>query len=809
MQSNSKSIDSSRRKLLGGIAGAIVAASAPQAALGLAAQASGQAGPGGESAPDRDEVAALLKQLFSSNDPAIGQLLIDAYADCVLGKIRAPDPPLAHSWIVPGGGYYAQWLWDTMFVADLLSILPGQEETIRGVFQNYWDFQERWNKVKPPFMHGMVANFMAPFDAPAVRPGKDWETFPAYSQAPLLAWGMERVYERNHDTELLRAGLQPLEDFHEWYWRERDVTGCGLIGVGAYSGDPQHARYETYDHEVDLDNLHLTPHPGRAAGPENGAWYGDILIPANTAYYGVALRSEPREVSGGWQVEIECPWSEEHSNETRRDTVVSFIAGLGNGFKCFHSHCVQRHWRELRDELERRNPGLAPFFGKLPPMTHSDIARAFVELRDGFVRIYDLENATGVWIPGKRWALGDPGDALLRMAIRRYLDELHDRYSPPEPGQRDARRALKQAAFVSGVLCEVKPWLPPKSSRDFDVDPAILPLPDGTVADLRTGVIREMRREDSQTKRILVSPADVATPRWDRFLCEITCGDDELATYIERLMALAITGLALHLLIVFYGRGRNGKGVLLRLLEKMLGGDLFAASLRPDDVEYRKGSDDRNKRLMGRLRGKRLAYTGETVSGNLDWTLLKTLTGGDTLAGADLYKNTEGFQPSHTLVLTTNDRPKLPATVAFKERLRFVPFRGDFSRSKDFTLEEDLASERPGILWRLIEIAPAVFAKGDMPPVAVRDATDDVMDENDVARPFIEACLVDDPDAVTPLADIESAARQWIGGIVLQGDVPLDRIIQGVKAKWDHGRKRIAGKANPVRGLLGVRLVSS
>jgi putative DNA primase/helicase len=346
-------------------------------------------------------------------------------------------------------------------------------------------------------------------------------------------------------------------------------------------------------------------------------------------------------------------------------------------------------------------------------------------------------------------------------------------------------------------------------SRDFDADPAILPLPDGAVADLRAGVIREMRREDCQTRRIPVVPADVATPRWDRFLREITCGDDELAAYIERLMALSITGIALHLLIFFYGRGRNGKGVLLRLLEKILGRELFAVSLRPEDIEYHRGSEDRNKRLMGRLRGKRLAYNGETVSGHLDWTLLKTLTGGDTLAGADLYKNTEGFQPSHTLVLTTNDRPKLPPTVAFKERLRFVPFNGDFSKSKDFALEDDLAREMPGILWRLIKTAPAVFVDGDAPPVAVRDATDDVMDENDVARPFIEACLVDDLDTVTPLTDIESAARKWIGGVVMPGDAQLDRIIQGVKAKWDYGRKRVAGKANPVRGLLGVRLLSS
>lgn len=269
-----------RRRVLAGLGSIIALASLPQQALSIHAQESGTV----EASPERDQVALMLKPLFRSSDPEVWRLLIDAYTDCVLGKIRRPDTPLAHSWIVPGGGYYAQWLWDTMFVLDLLSILPGQKDTIRGAFQNYWDFQQRWNKVKPAFMHGMIANFIAPFDGPKIRSGLEWETFPAYSQAPLLAWGMERVYLRNHDRQLLQAGLQHLEDFHEWYWRERDVTGCGLIGVGAYSGDAQHARYETYDREVDLDELRMTPHPGRAAGPLNGAWYGDILIPANTAY---------------------------------------------------------------------------------------------------------------------------------------------------------------------------------------------------------------------------------------------------------------------------------------------------------------------------------------------------------------------------------------------------------------------------------------------------------------------------------------------------------------------------------------------
>jgi hypothetical protein len=371
-------------------------------------------------------------------------------------------------------------------------------------------------------------------------------------------------------------------------------------------------------------------------------------------HYGIALRAEPREVQGGWQIEIECPWSDEHSGETRRDTVVSFIAGLGNGFKSFHSHCSDRHWRELREEMEKRNPGLAPYFGKLPPMTHSDIARRFVETHDDFVRLYDLDNATGVWIPGKRWALSDPGDALLRRAIRRYLDELHDHYSPPEPGKNDPRRALKQSAFVSGVLAEVKPWLPPKSRLDFDTDPSILPLPDGKVADLRTGVIRDMRREDCQTKRLSVTPIDMPTPRFDRFRMEIACGDSELAAYILKLGALVITGLSLHRLFFFYGKGRNGKGVLLRLLEWILGKQLFSLSMRPEEVEHKRGSADKDKRLNGKLRGMRMCYTGEAVGGNLDWTLLKTLSGGDTLIGGLLYHDDESFTPSHTIIITTN-----------------------------------------------------------------------------------------------------------------------------------------------------------
>jgi putative DNA primase/helicase len=353
-------------------------------------------------------------------------------------------------------------------------------------------------------------------------------------------------------------------------------------------------------------------------------------------------------------------------------------------------------------------------------------------------------------------------------------------------------------------LAEVKPWLPPKPSRDFDADPTILPLPYGQVADLRRGVVREMRREDCQSKRLTVVPTNTPTPRWDSFLREISCGDEPLAAFIVRLFALAITGLSLHHLIFVYGRGRNGKGCALRLLEKILGE--FAGVMKPSDLEFG-GSETRDKRLMGRLHGLRMAYTGETVGGNLDWTLCKTLTGGDTLTGAKLYQDESGFTPTHTMFLLTNDRPKFPPTAAFKGRLIFVPFNADFSDSKDMTLEDDLEREKRGILWKLIEAAPGVFLRGVEPPASVLDASADVLAENDTAQPFIESQLEGVADWVTPIPEMQDAIVKWCGhghGLRLGTETNVDRILQAVRAKWDYGRRRVNGVQ--VRGLIGVRV---
>jgi putative isomerase len=231
-----------------------------------------------------------VREFFESDNAEVLALAQRVFDKCILDKLRAPVEPLLHTWVQPGGPYYkGQWIWDTMFVVDLLSIWPDQKPVIRDIFQNYWDFQDRWNKEAPDYARDMIT--VAIKTAP--------QEVRQFSQIPILAWGVERVYQRNGDKELLKQCLGRLERFHDWYWRERDLHNNGLITLGAYTGKLQHAKWETFDYECNMDGMKMTAHPTRK-GPKEGTWYADICVPGNTAYLIMGERSLVRlaELSG-------------------------------------------------------------------------------------------------------------------------------------------------------------------------------------------------------------------------------------------------------------------------------------------------------------------------------------------------------------------------------------------------------------------------------------------------------------------------------------------------------------------------------
>lgn len=236
---------------------------------------------------DDPSAQADLKSLFASDDPRLIQLAADIMQKCVLDNVKVPQGPLKHTWIKAGGGYNGQWMWDAMFEIDVLSILPDHKQTIRDMYLNYWDAQAEWNAKRPAFAHDMVPCMILPRG----------DEVP-YSQSPILAWGLERAYRRNRDVDLVKRNIGPIERFYDWYWRERDVTDIGLVAVGSYPKlnqnekpvDVQWARFETFDFECNMDGMKLTAHPTRKDG-DNGAWYGDLCVPGNTAFLLIAENS--------------------------------------------------------------------------------------------------------------------------------------------------------------------------------------------------------------------------------------------------------------------------------------------------------------------------------------------------------------------------------------------------------------------------------------------------------------------------------------------------------------------------------------
>jgi P4 family phage/plasmid primase-like protien len=528
-------------------------------------------------------------------------------------------------------------------------------------------------------------------------------------------------------------------------------------------------------------------------------------------HYSLVIRGQPRKAKSGYAIGIACPWENEHSDSSNRDTEVSYIPGMGNGFKCLHSHCVDRHWKEFRAELEERNPALPVYFGKfrLPKLVHSEIARGFLEENEDFVCVYDQGAETAAWV-GTRWAIGDAKDYLLRRALRDYLNKLYPLYPEPENPKSDPRRTLLQSPFLNYVLAEVKPWLPKKSITEFDADPWVLGLPDGNVVDLGTGVIRPMVREDCITVRISVTPdASQKTERWEQFKKEIACGNAPLAKYLVQICGLCLSGHPEQILAVCFGVGRNGKGVLWRLMSKILGS--LAVTLRPAEIQHSPNNGDASKRTFAKLFGKRLVLINEAPGKRWNYEMLKMLSGGDALSGAGMRQDDKEIAPTHKTILVTNEELKVPADAAWKNRLHLIPFLGDFGGAKgDRFIEDKLWAERSGILADLIKGCTYAKKHGLEKPPIVLETTDNFMDEMDLCSQFLDDCADSEikESCFIHRDDVERAIQRWLPGtgIVVGEDGRVDAIIKALKSRFKYARHRVAGQKNQVWCFEGLAL---
>lgn len=410
----------------------------------------------------------------------------------------------------------------------------------------------------------------------------------------------------------------------------------------------------------------------------------------------------------------------------------------------------------------------ATAFGLLPDtLTDRGNAKLFVKLYAN-----DYRHVPGIgWYrwDTTRWQI-DEDDTVLWAA-----GDLAENIASTDPRGLFTSRALQQhrrralsTTGMNAMLNQAKaaPGMVLNASL-LDADPYALCTPEGIV-DLRTSLLKAPDPDkDFHSRSTTVSPQQVPTPRWDRFLTD-TFGDDaegrEMITFLQLLLGYSITGdVGAQVLPFLFGSGKNGKSVLLDVLMKLLGD--YADAAPPGFLMAR--PYEGHPTDLAELHGRRVIVCSEVRHGDkFDEARVKLLTGGDRIKARRMRQDFFSFQPTHKLWLLGNHRPEVgTGGFAFWRRMRLIPFERVVSDDRKIDNLADIlvTEEGTGILGWLIKGARRYLAGSrDLTgPERVRIATTAYAETEDHTGRFYEECCIFGADHRAEQTRLYSVYKGW------------------------------------------------
>lgn len=309
----------------------------------------------------------------------------------------------------------------------------------------------------------------------------------------------------------------------------------------------------------------------------------------------------------------------------------------------------------------------------------------------------------------------------------------------------------------------------------MDTKRQLLSVGNGTL-DLETLTLRAPRPGDLITRGTEVPYLPGAEcPAFRQYLADVfSPHGDQMVAYMQRVCGYLLHGEnPEHVFFVLIGGGRNGKGVLVRVLHKVLGTVAVNGSFTTFCGKDPNASTPRPDLL--RLAAARVVSVAEGhKERKLNSALVKTLSGDDEITVRDLYAGAESgvtYRPQFKLLFHTNALPETDATDdAFWERPQVIPFDVSFAENvfalhhlkADPTIEARIAEELPGILAWCVEGLRQWRERGLDPPEAVRQKTQEQRDEDDSFAMFVaETGELPAPGGKIAKADVRRLYERW------------------------------------------------
>ena len=246
--------------------------------------------------------------------------------------------------------------------------------------------------------------------------------------------------------------------------------------------------------------------------------------------------------------------------------------------------------------------------------------------------------------------------------------------------------------------------------------------------------------------------------------------DPEVIDYFLKTLALNLFGKNFEKFTIWTGIGRNGKGVILTLLEKAVGSYMHAADTAFLSTPPKSAAPNP---VLAQSRNKRFMIVSEPGSENqskctLHATWVNSLTGGDTVVARDLHETIAPFKPFFAVHMLCNEMPELTkADHSIQERLNVVHFPNTFidnpdpnrpnEKLRDYALKEKLS--QPTVfnefIQMLFDIAFANKGTKPTPPKKILESNEAYVAANNEIMKFLECtyCITrDDNDKVSASA---------------------------------------------------------
>lgn len=367
-----------------------------------------------------------------------------------------------------------------------------------------------------------------------------------------------------------------------------------------------------------------------------------------------------------------------------------------------------------------------------------------------------------VW-DGKRWAIDETGEIERRAKVtaEAIADEAKtegDRRKELQSWWRQSESEARLRAMVN--LATTEPDIPVTPAQ-LDTQPLALNLRNGTL-DLETGQLHEHDPANAITKLApVIYDPNATAPLWFTFLERIFDGNTEMIRFVQRAVGYALTALTSEqVFFILYGRGGNGKTTFIETIRALLGE--YAAQADFSTFLTKQGHAVRND--LARLAGVRFVSAAEAEQGcRLSESVVKQVTGGDTITTRFLYREYFEYRPGFKLFLAANHKPTIRGTDhAIWRRIRLVPFTVTIpSEEQDRELLTKLRAELPGILQWAIGGCLAWQREGLGQPESVQTATREYRRQMDELVPFIDDCCIPAPGAKVGSTVLYTRYREW------------------------------------------------